>query len=167
MFSLSATKATPSLGEGVEDGHDLTQRPAEPRELADDQAVAALQGIRQIVEPTALLGGLSGGGRFDEVVDADVVRRPDQPSPLQCNFARLWSVPLLRRGNGYRAPAPRAPALGFGAIPQRVRIPPGNCRSSRSQSSSPHNCRASLLRGTSVSPPGTLQLSDCPLSKSR
>ena len=71
----------PSLGEGVEDGHDLTQRPAEPRELADDQAVATLQGIRQIVEPTALLGGLSGGGRFDEVVDADVVR-PRVPEGL-------------------------------------------------------------------------------------
>ena len=71
---LERHEGDPSLGEGVEDGHDLTQRPAEPRELADDQAVAALQGIRQIVEPTALLGGLSGGGRFDEVVDADIVR---------------------------------------------------------------------------------------------
>ena len=71
---LERHEGDPSLGEGVEDGHDLTQRAAEPRELADDQAVAALQGIRQIVEPTALLGGLSGGGRFDEIVDADVVR---------------------------------------------------------------------------------------------
>ena len=32
-------------GEGVEDGHDLTQRPAEPREFADDQAVAALEDV--------------------------------------------------------------------------------------------------------------------------
>ena len=74
MFSLSAMKATPCLGESVEDGHDLTQRPAEPRELADDQAVAAAEDARQLVEPPALLGGLSGGGRLDEVVDAEVVR---------------------------------------------------------------------------------------------
>ena len=39
MFSFSATKAMPALGEGVEDGDDLTQRPAEAREFADDQAV--------------------------------------------------------------------------------------------------------------------------------
>ena len=31
------------MARAFEDGHDLTQRPAEPRELADDQAVAALQ----------------------------------------------------------------------------------------------------------------------------
>ena len=45
------------LAEGVEHGDDLTQRPAEPGELADDQAGAALQDARQLVEPTALLGG--------------------------------------------------------------------------------------------------------------
>ena len=66
MFSLSATKATPRLGEGVEDGHDLTQRPAEPGEFAHDQAVAALQDARQLVESPAFLGRLSGGGRLDE-----------------------------------------------------------------------------------------------------
>ena len=32
------------LGEGVEDGDDLTQRPAEPGEFADDQTVAAAAG---------------------------------------------------------------------------------------------------------------------------
>ena len=52
----------------------VTYRAAEPRELADDQAVAALQDARQLVEPPALFGGLSGGGRLDEVVDADVMR---------------------------------------------------------------------------------------------
>ena len=31
------------LGEGVEDGDDLTQRPTEPREFADDQAVASMK----------------------------------------------------------------------------------------------------------------------------
>ena len=62
MFSFSATKATPALGECVEDGHDLTQRPAEPREFADDEAVTALQEARQLVEASALLAGLAGGG---------------------------------------------------------------------------------------------------------
>ena len=62
------------LGERVEDGHDLTQRPAEPGEFADDQVVAGLQGARQLVQPAALLGGLPGSGRLDEIVDADVVR---------------------------------------------------------------------------------------------
>ena len=33
----------PSLGEGVEDGDDLTQRPTEPGELADDQTVASIK----------------------------------------------------------------------------------------------------------------------------
>ena len=50
MFSFSATKATPAFGEGVEDGDDLPQRPAEPRELADDQVVAALEDVHQLVE---------------------------------------------------------------------------------------------------------------------
>ena len=38
------------LGEGVEHGDDLTQRPAEPGEFADDQTVAGLQGVRQLVQ---------------------------------------------------------------------------------------------------------------------
>ena len=42
-------------------------------EFADDQAVAALEDVHQLVEPAALLGSLSGGGRLDEVVDAEVV----------------------------------------------------------------------------------------------
>ena len=39
------------LGEGVEAGDDLPQRPAEPGEFADDQAVAGQQGARQLVQP--------------------------------------------------------------------------------------------------------------------
>ena len=50
MFSLSATRADAGLGEGVENGHDLIQRPAESREFADNQAVAALEDARQVVE---------------------------------------------------------------------------------------------------------------------
>ena len=73
MFSLQGHEGDARLGEGVEHGDDLTQRPAEPGELADDQAVAALQDARQLVEPTALLGCLSGGGCLDEVVDVEVV----------------------------------------------------------------------------------------------
>ena len=47
---------------------------AEPGESADDQPVAGLQGVRQLVQPAAaLLGSLSGGGRLDEVVDVEVV----------------------------------------------------------------------------------------------
>ena len=38
-------------GEGVPDGHDLPPPPAEPRELADDEAVAGLEDARQLVEP--------------------------------------------------------------------------------------------------------------------
>ena len=53
---------------------DGPQRPAEPREFADDEAVTALQEARQLVEASALLGGLPGGGGLDELVDADVVR---------------------------------------------------------------------------------------------
>ena len=61
------------LGEGVEDGDDLPQRPTEPGEFADDQPVAALEDVHQLVEPAALVGSLSRGGRLDELVDADVV----------------------------------------------------------------------------------------------
>ena len=71
---LERHEGDPGLGDGVEDGHDLTQRPTEPGEFAHDQAVAALQDARQLVEPPAFLGRLSGGGRLDEVVDAEVVR---------------------------------------------------------------------------------------------
>ena len=69
MFSLSATKATPPFGQGVEDRHDLPQRSAEPRELADDEA-AGLEDASQLVEPPALLRGLPGRRRLDEVVDS-------------------------------------------------------------------------------------------------
>ena len=58
---LQRHEGDPGLGESVEDRHDLTQRPAEPRELADDQAVAAAEDARQLVEPPALLGRLPGG----------------------------------------------------------------------------------------------------------
>ena len=61
------------LGEGVEDGDDLTQRPTEPGEFADEQTVAALEDVHQLVEPAALFGSLSRGGRLDEIVDAEVV----------------------------------------------------------------------------------------------
>ena len=61
------------LGEGVEDGDDLPQRPTEPGEFADDHPVAALEEVQQLVEPAALVGSLSRGGRLDERVDADVV----------------------------------------------------------------------------------------------
>ena len=83
MFSFSATKATPGLGESVEDRHDLTQRPAEPRELADDQAVAAAEDARQLVEPPTLLKSLPGGSRLDEVIDAEVVLQ-------RARMARRW-----------------------------------------------------------------------------
>ena len=59
MFLLQRHEGDTGLGECVEDGHDLTQRPAEPREFADDEAVTALQDARQlVVEASALLGGL-------------------------------------------------------------------------------------------------------------
>ena len=61
------------LGEGVEDGDDLTQRATEPGEFADDQTVAALEDVHQLVETAALFRSLSGGGRLDEIVDAEVV----------------------------------------------------------------------------------------------
>ena len=37
-------------GEGVEDGDDLPPRPTEPGEVADDQPVAALEEVHQLVE---------------------------------------------------------------------------------------------------------------------
>ena len=61
------------LGEGVEDGDNLTQRPTEPREFADDQAVSALEDAHQLIEAAALFGSLSRGGRLNEIVDAEVV----------------------------------------------------------------------------------------------
>ena len=73
MFSFRATKATPALARASRTVDDLTQRPAEPGEFADDQAVAGLEGARQLVQPPAFLGSLSGGGRLDEVVDVEVV----------------------------------------------------------------------------------------------
>ena len=48
------------------------RRPRPSRErFADDEAVTALQEARQLVEASALLGGLPGGGGLDELVDAD------------------------------------------------------------------------------------------------
>ena len=47
--------------------------PTEPGEFADDQTVAALEDVHQLVEPSALFGSLSRGGRLDEIVDAEVV----------------------------------------------------------------------------------------------
>ena len=70
---LQCHKGDAGLGERVEDGDDLTQRAAEPGEFADDQAVAALEAVQQLVEPASLLGSLPGGGRLDEVADAEVV----------------------------------------------------------------------------------------------
>ena len=70
---LERDEGDAGLGEGVEDGDDLTQRPAKPREFADDQAVSALEDAHQFIEPAALFGSLSRGGRLDEVVDAEVV----------------------------------------------------------------------------------------------
>ena len=52
-------------------------RTTEPLEITDDKPVARLEDARQLVEPPeppALLRGLSGGGRLDEVVYAEVVR---------------------------------------------------------------------------------------------
>ena len=117
---LERHEGHPGLGEGVEDGHDLTQRAAEPRELADDQAVAALQDARQLVEPPALFGGLSGGGRLDEVVDADVMR----PRVLQ----RDARVRAKFAGDSRRRPPAEPPAaavrqLGRAAIYRARRRP--------------------------------------------
>ena len=53
-------------------------RTPRPREFADDEAVTALQEARQLVEASALLGGLPGGGGLDELVDVDVVRSTDR-----------------------------------------------------------------------------------------
>ena len=51
---LERHEGDPGFGEGVEDGPDLTERPTEP----GDQAVAALQDARQLIEPPAFLGRL-------------------------------------------------------------------------------------------------------------
>ena len=56
MFSFERREGAAGLGGGVEDGDDLTQRPTEPQEFADDQAVPALEDAHQLVEPPALLG---------------------------------------------------------------------------------------------------------------
>ena len=91
----------PCLGEGVEDGDDLTQRPAEPGEFADNQTVAALEDVHQFVEPAALFGSLSRGGRRDEIVDAEVVFA----GVLEDGEALAAHVPLRGRdpqiGNGF------------------------------------------------------------------
>ena len=73
MFSFSATKEMPALASASRMATDLTQRAAEPGEFADDQAVAALEAVQQLVAPAAFLGSLPGGGRLDEVVDPEVV----------------------------------------------------------------------------------------------
>ena len=62
------------LGDGVEDGDDLTQRPTEPGEFADDQTVAALEDVHQLVEPAALFGSLS------RVIDKPLRALPTLPT---------------------------------------------------------------------------------------
>ena len=47
---LQSHEGAAAFGQGVEDGHDLPQQPAEPRELADDEAVAGLEVARQLVD---------------------------------------------------------------------------------------------------------------------
>ena len=49
----------------------LHQLPAEPGEFADDQTVAALEDVHQVVEAAALFGSLYRGGRLDDIVDAE------------------------------------------------------------------------------------------------
>ena len=88
-------------GEGVKDGDDLTRRPADPGEFADDLTVAALENVHQLVESAALLGSLSRGGRLDEIVDAEVVFA----CVLEDGEARAAQVLLRGRdpqiGNGF------------------------------------------------------------------
>ena len=43
MFFLHRHEGDAGLGEGVEDGDDLAQRPTEPGEFAHDQAVASMK----------------------------------------------------------------------------------------------------------------------------
>ena len=47
---LLERQATSAVAEGVEDGDDLPPRPTEPGEFADDQPVAALEEVHQLVE---------------------------------------------------------------------------------------------------------------------
>ena len=108
MFSLllEGDEGDAALGQRVEDGHDLPEGPAEPRKLADHEAVAGLEDARQLVEPPALLRGLSGGGRLDEVVDPEVVRT----RVLEDGEALAAQVLLRRRnpevGDGLHGPLP-------------------------------------------------------------
>ncbi len=91
------------LGEGVEHGDDLTQRPAEPGAFADDQTVAGLQGVRQLVQPAALLGSLSGGGWVSRTRSPSCVCSADSPN------RRPWrstgkpvvgiSLPMVKQAN--------------------------------------------------------------------
>ena len=114
---LERHEGDPRLGEGVEDGHDLTQRPAEPGKFAHDQAVAALQDARQLVESPAFLGRLSGGGRLDEVVDAEVVR-----SRVLEDGEALAAHVLLRGRNPQSAGSGSPGSLGY---------QPDSCRNTR------------------------------------
>ena len=55
-------------------GDDLTQRPTEPGEFADDQTVAALEDVSSARRARRrFFRSLSRGGRLDEIVDAEVV----------------------------------------------------------------------------------------------
>ena len=79
--SLSGGRASargPGLGEGVEDGDDLPQRPTEPGEFADDQTAVALEDVHQLVEPAACVrNGVSPG-----IVGANVLRLAGAVVPL-------------------------------------------------------------------------------------
>ena len=110
------------LGEGVEHGDDLTQRPAEPGEFADDQTVAGLQGVRQLVQPATLLGSLSGGGRLDEVVDVEVVL----PRVLQDGEALAARVLLRGRDAQAQGATPSR-------RPDRSPLPPARRGAARSR----------------------------------
>ena len=97
---LEGHEGDAALGQRVEDRHDLPEGPGEPRELADDEAVAGLEDARQLVAPPAFLRGLSGVtvARTNPVSDGAVRLRNGDTTVLNGPLAVRAGGPGLRSG---------------------------------------------------------------------
>ena len=118
--------------------------------FADDQTVAALEDVHQLVEAPALFGSLSRGGRLDEIVDAESVFACvlEDGEALAAHVLMRGRDPQI--GNGFHG-------LTMGCV--TVHATELLCHNERLFLTEP--CRSPIRR---LSPPSD---SRCPLSRNR